>query len=54
MNQSHNHKHCPFYHNNKDRKRPGDFYSTELCEYIERNEPCPYGENCLKAHNRVE
>lgn len=50
----HNHKQCPFYHYEKDRKRPGDFYSDELCSYIEKNYLCPYGEKCLKSHNKVE
>ncbi|KRX10515.1 hypothetical protein PPERSA_01527 [Pseudocohnilembus persalinus] len=50
----HNHKHCPYYHNAKDRKRPGTFYSTDLCEYIEKNENCPFFINCPKSHNRVE
>jgi hypothetical protein len=34
--------------------RLGNFYSAELCEYMEANQPCPYGDNCNKAHNRVE
>lgn len=50
----HNHKQCPFYHNSKDRKRPGNFYSSDLCEYAETPENCPNGDMCLKAHNRVE
>jgi hypothetical protein len=51
----HNHKHCQFYHNQKDRKRPGNFYSSDLCEYAEKeNVTCPKGDNCPKAHNRVE
>lgn len=53
-NTQHNHKQCPFYHNLKDRKRPGNFYSSDLCEYAENPENCPDGEMCLKAHNRVE
>jgi len=51
----HNHKHCPFYHNAKDHKRPGFFYSAELCECAEKEGmTCPNGEMCLRAHNRVE
>ncbi len=50
----HNHKHCPCYHNAKDRKRAGNFYSADLCEFVERGENCPYGDNCAKSHNRVE
>lgn len=53
---AHNHKQCPFYHNAKDRKRPGNFYSAELCESAERDDgiSCPAGELCSKSHNRVE
>jgi len=55
INTQHNHKHCPFYHNAKDRKRPGFFYSADLCEFAEKDSLiCPNGDNCLKAHNRVE
>lgn len=50
----HNHKHCPFYHNAKDRKRPGNAFSSEICEYADNPEFCPYGEKCPRAHNRVE
>ena len=52
--QQHNHKHCPFYHNSKDRKRLGNFYSADLCEYVEKSEQCPFGEMCIHSHNRVE
>ncbi|CAD8119949.1 unnamed protein product [Paramecium sonneborni] len=51
---NHNHKHCPFYHYGKDRKRIGVEYSADLCKYIEHNSICPYGDNCNRAHNRVE
>ncbi|CAD8077629.1 unnamed protein product [Paramecium sonneborni] len=51
---SHSHKHCPFYHNAKDRKRNNTQYSSELCTNVENNQQCPYGDNCNKAHNRVE
>lgn len=50
----HNHKHCPFYHGPNDYKRPGNFYSSELCEYAANPDKCPAGEQCTKAHNRVE
>lgn len=54
MSQQHNHKHCPFFHNMKDRKRPTNIYSSDMCEYVDKNEVCPYGDNCTKSHNRVE
>jgi hypothetical protein len=55
MNTQHNHKHCSFYHNAKDRKRVGYFFSAELCEYAEKEvNNCPHGEDCNLAHNRVE
>ena len=53
-NCQHNHKHCPFYHNNKDRKRSGYFYSSDMCENTERGEMCLLGDICTKSHNRVE
>lgn len=55
LNTQHNHKHCPYYHNAKDRKRIGLFYSSDLCEFAEKEILlCPAGDSCLKAHNRVE
>lgn len=51
LNYAHNHKHCPFFHNIKDRKRAGKFYISELCENCDN---CSNGDNCLKSHNRVE
>jgi len=51
----HNHKQCPFYHNLKDRKRFGFVFSSEICEFAEKDPLlCQLGDNCLKAHNRVE
>jgi hypothetical protein len=51
----HNHKHCPYYHNAKDKKRVGFFYSADLCEYAEKDaQGCMHGDSCVKAHNRVE
>ena len=54
QNMSHNHKKCPYYHNPKDRKRAGDFYSGEICPFVEKNQDCPYGDECTMSHNRVE
>lgn len=54
QNSSHNHKNCPYYHNTKDRKRAGDFYSGEICPFVEKNQDCPYGDECTMSHNRVE
>ena len=54
FNIQHNHKSCPFYHNCKDKKRPGNFYTADICEYAEREETCPNGDLCQKSHNRVE
>lgn len=50
----HNHKNCPYFHNDKDRKRIGDFYTEELCPWINQNLHCVNGESCTKSHNRVE
>lgn len=52
--KSHNHKNCPYYHNQKDRIRSGNFYSDEMCEYAQNNEQCIDGNNCRYSHNRVE
>jgi hypothetical protein len=55
LNTQHNHKHCPYYHNAKDKKRLGFFYSTDLCEYAEKDpSSCMHGDSCPRAHNRVE
>ena len=55
LNSQHNHKHCPFYHNAKDRKRLGYFYCAELCDFAEKEGvTCPNGDMCPKSHNRVE
>jgi hypothetical protein len=54
QSSTHNHKNCPYYHNNKDRKRPNNFYSAELCSFAEKNQECPYGDSCSQSHNRVE
>lgn len=51
----HNYKTCFFFHNAKDRRRTGTFFSSELCEFGERNpELCPMGDFCPKSHNRLE
>ena len=51
----HNYKTCFFYHNSKDRRRIGNFYASELCEYAEKsNDLCPLGDFCTKSHNRLE
>lgn len=55
VNTQHNHKHCPFFHNAKDRKRPGTYYSADLCEFSDKEIlMCPNSDACSKAHNRVE
>lgn len=54
LEQPHQHKMCIFYHNEKDRKRAGDFYSTDICPSIEANKRCARGDFCTKAHNKVE
>jgi hypothetical protein len=43
-----------YYHNAKDRKRFGDFYSDTLCSYIKNGEKCPQGDACTFAHSLVE
>ena len=47
----HNFKTCTFYHNFKDRRRTGGFYSSDLCKTPEE---CPLGDNCLFSHNYIE
>lgn len=54
LTHSHNHKQCIFYHNAQDRKRAGNFYSEDLCEFRKANQACPKGELCEKSHNQVE
>jgi hypothetical protein len=55
---NHNHKKCPFYHDfKKERRRPLGFYQSEKCSFINEGRgggDCPYGDNCDRAHNRVE
>lgn len=55
----HNPKRCYYYHDaKKDRRRPLGVYTSEMCPEITsraNNYQClSGGENCLKAHNRVE
>lgn len=54
ITKNHNHKHCINYHNAKDRKRFGNFYTPEMCQYIKKEQKCPEGENCVYAHSFVE
>lgn len=55
LKSQHNYKTCFFYHNSKDRRRMGSFYSADLCEFAEKNiEMCPLGDFCTKSHNRLE
>ncbi|KRX07608.1 hypothetical protein PPERSA_11157 [Pseudocohnilembus persalinus] len=54
-NQSqHKHKQCKFYHSNKDRRRPGNHYSSDLCPDLDENGTCERGDACNKSHNKVE
>lgn len=41
------------YHSCKDRKRYGDNYSRQLCQYADNPDNCPDGDDCLNAHSRV-
>ena len=52
----HSYKTCLFYHNSKDRRRFGNFYSNEMCEFAEKDqvELCPLEDKCPKCHNRLE
>ena len=53
FNMQHNHKHCKYYHSNKDRRRKGEQYRTDLCAAGEADR-CSEPETCLRSHNRVE
>ena len=55
----HNPKRCFYYHDyKKDRRRPLGTHTSEMCPDITSSathyQCIHYGENCLKAHNRVE
>ncbi len=53
----HNHKQCINYHNPKDRRRPGNFYSSELCNSVDQESfamKCAFGDVCTSSHNKVE
>eukprot|EP00826_Nyctotherus_ovalis_P060348 TRINITY_DN8455_c0_g1_i12.p1 TRINITY_DN8455_c0_g1~~TRINITY_DN8455_c0_g1_i12.p1 ORF type:complete len:505 (+),score=93.17 TRINITY_DN8455_c0_g1_i12:196-1710(+) len=48
-------KRCPYYHDfAKDRRRPPQNYSADMCVYALHDQSCPYADNCTKSHNRVE
>ena len=48
-------KRCPYYHDyNRDRRRPPQIYSSDMCVYALHEQTCPYGDNCTNSHNRVE
>lgn len=52
---SHNLKKCPDYHEKfKDRRRPPQMYTSELCCYIAKKKLCPQGDTCIYCHTRVE
>ena len=50
----HTQKLCPYYHNARDRKRPGNFWSDTLCGYIMQGGRCPNGDYCKMAHSSIE
>lgn len=52
--ESHNHKHCMFYHNKNDRRREGCYYSSQICKRVEKGMECPEGDDCIYSHNYVE
>jgi hypothetical protein len=54
LKKVHSHKKCPFYHNEKDKRRPGNNYNSDLCKFIEKGQKCPQGNNCKFCHNKVE
>jgi hypothetical protein len=47
----HNFKNCTFFHNFKDCRRPGGFYSSDLCPNID---DCGRGDTCPYSHNYIE
>jgi len=49
----HNHKHCLYYHNVKDKRRVSGCYSADKCLASETSS-CPLGDRCSKSHNTVE
>lgn len=54
---SHNPKKCFYYHEaTKDKRRQLGMYTSEICPYsaVGKTSDCPFGENCFRAHNRVE
>lgn len=54
VSYTHNHKHCIYYHNETDRRRPECLYTSQMCYFISKNQECPYGDSCKQSHNRVE
>lgn len=52
--ETHNHKHCMFYHNKNDRRRQGCYYSSQICRMIENGQECPEADDCIFSHNYVE
>lgn len=53
----HNFKNCSFFHNVKDMRRPGGFYSSELCknaDNCEMKEACPFSHNYIEQMYQVE
>ena len=51
----HNYKMCPFFHNLADKRRLGNFYSSDFCEEMTKNNNiCSNGDYCKKSHNLVE
>jgi len=53
---NHNVKICDYYHHEKDRRRPTNIFSyiPPICPFVTRNNPCPHGDNCRYAHNKLE
>lgn len=55
INHQHNHKHCPFYHSYKDKRRRNNNgeYSSDMCDHAETDR-CEHKDECSLSHNRVE
>lgn len=52
---NHNPKKCLNYHDFKrDRRRPLGTYSSESCISMNKTGQCQFGDECKRAHNRVE
>lgn len=50
----HNYKTCCYFHNIKDKRRNETNYTSDLCEFVEKNMECPKGEKCERSHNYIE